>query len=91
MQLSVDYTSTASMYNDAPNTALLFRPSVDNMSASVKYMSPSERYELTLGGTNLTDKRYLTTGSVNGGQGETVGTYSRPREWYMTLRMKFGE
>jgi iron complex outermembrane receptor protein len=91
MQLSVDYTTTASMYNDAPNTALLFRPSVDNLSAAIKYMSPSERYELTLGGTNLTDKRYLTTGSVNGGQGETVGTYSRPREWYMTLRMRFGE
>jgi iron complex outermembrane receptor protein len=54
-------------------------------------MSPSDRYEVALGATNITDDRYLTVGSVNGGQGEIVGTYSRPREWYLQFRTKFGE
>ena len=87
--VSVDYTYTADMFNDATNLPLLHRPSTDNLAAAIRYRSPSERYELAFGGTNLTDDRYLTVGSVNTGQGETVGTYSRPREWYLTLRMKF--
>ena len=77
------------MYNDAPNTPLLFRPAVDNVNAAIHYLSPETKYELTLGGTNLTDKRYIVVGSVNGAEGETVGTYSRPREWYLTLRVNF--
>lgn len=87
VRLGVDYTRTADMYNDAPNTPLLHRPSTDNLNAAIHYLAPSNRYELTLGGTNITDERYLTTGSVNGGQGETVGTYSRPREWYLQFKM----
>jgi iron complex outermembrane receptor protein len=42
-----------------------------------------------VGGTNLGDKRYITVGSANGAEGEIVGTYSRPREWYTTLRVNF--
>jgi len=91
VRLGVDYTRTASMFNDAPNTPLLERPASDNLSAAIHYISPSELYELTLGGTNLTDDRYLTVGSVNGAEGETVGTYNPPRQWYLALRMKFGD
>jgi iron complex outermembrane receptor protein len=91
LRFNVDYTHTADMWNDAPNTALLHRPATDNLNASIRYMSPSDRYEVALGATNITDDRYLTVGSVNGGQGEIVGTYSRPREWYLQFRTKFGE
>jgi iron complex outermembrane receptor protein len=89
LRFAVDYTHTASMYNDAPNTVLLGRDSTENLGAAIHYFSPEEKYSLTLGGTNLTDDRYLTVGSVNGAQGETVGTYNRPREWYLNLRMTF--
>jgi len=89
LRFGVDFSHTSDMYNDAPNTALLHRPSVSNVNAAVHYLSPEERYQLTLGGTNLTDKRYIVVGSVNGAEGETVGTYSRPREWYLTLRVNF--
>ena len=40
-----------------------------------------------LGGTNLTDDRYLVTGSVNEAAGEHVGTYNPPRQWYVTVRV----
>ena len=53
------------------------------------YYSPEEKYVVTLGGSNLTDDRYLVVGSVNGAEGETVGTYNPPRQWYLGLRMKF--
>lgn len=91
VRIGVDYTRTADMYNDAPNTVLLHRPATDNLTAAVHYLSPSGHYELIVGGTNLTDARYLTTGSTNGAQGEIVGTYSAPREWFATLHMKLGQ
>ena len=88
LTLAADVTRTASMYNDAPNTPELYRPSVTNLNADVHYTSSDGRYELTLGGTNLTDKRYIVVGSTNGAEGQVAGTYSRPREWYSTLRVK---
>ena len=89
LRFAVDYTHTASMFNDAPNTALLLRPAVDYWSAAIHYYSPDEKYELTLGGSNLTDERYITVGSVNGAEGETEGTYNPPRQWYLSLHMLF--
>ena len=41
------------MFNDAPNTALLARPSVDYLSAAIHYYSPEEKYEVVVGGNNL--------------------------------------
>ena len=89
LRFAADYTHTASMFNDAPNTPLLARPATDNLSAAIHYISPEEKYQVTLGGSNLTDDRYLTVGSVNGAEGETVGTYNPPRQWYLSLHMRF--
>jgi iron complex outermembrane receptor protein len=89
LRFAVDYTKTASMFNDAPNTPQLFRPATDNLGAAIHYFSPGEKYSVTLGGTNLTDDRYLTVGSVNGAQGEIVGTYNPPRQWYLNFRANF--
>ena len=76
------------MFNDSLNTANLKRPAVDNWNAVIRYVSPEGKYEFAVGGTNLSDERYLVTGSINEAAGEHVGTYSRPREWYATVRVK---
>jgi iron complex outermembrane receptor protein len=88
IRIGADYTRTGDIFNDAPNSPLLHRPAVTNLNARIQYLSASDKYEVTLGGTNLTDSRYLTVGSINGGEGETVGTYSRPREWYLQIKAK---
>lgn len=87
VRLAVDYTHTAEMFNDSLNTPDLRRPAVDNWNAAIRYVSPEGRYEFAVGGTNLSDERYLVTGSINEAAGEHVGTYSRPREWYATVRV----
>lgn len=87
--LLADYTYTDEMKNDTEGTFLLVRPSTNIVNASVTYREPQDRYELTVGGTNLTDERYLTTGQAQIAGGVVYGTYSRPSEWYARVAVKF--
>ena len=48
-----------------------------------------ERYELTVGGTNITDDRFLTTGNQDTASSIIYGTYNPPAELYVTGRVKF--
>ena len=88
LRLGVDYTYTSSMFNDVQNTSLLARPDVSNLDAWASIVSPSGRATLTIGGTNLTDKRYITTGQPQIAGGVVFGTYNPPREWYATLGLR---
>jgi iron complex outermembrane receptor protein len=88
LRLQADYTVTAHMFNDGPNTALLYRPATHVLDASVHYIPASTHFELIVGATNLTDDRYITVGSVNYTAGEVVASYNAPRQWYATLRLK---
>jgi iron complex outermembrane receptor protein len=90
MRLAVDYTRVAEMFNDSLNTPELRRPATTALAAQIHYIAPNENYEFILGGTNLTNDRWLTTGSINLAAGEKVGTYNRPIEWYLTARVNVG-
>ena len=90
IRLLADFTYTAEMFNDSLNTPELRRPPTRMVNAVVHYISPDSTYDLALGGTNLTDDRYITTGSPNYGAGEVGGSYNEPREWYMQVTVKFG-
>jgi iron complex outermembrane receptor protein len=87
--LSADYTHTSSLFNDTENTALLKRPATDMLNASLTYRLPDEKWSLSIGGTNLANDRYIITGQNQVAGGVTYGTYDRPREWYVTARVKF--
>jgi iron complex outermembrane receptor protein len=84
-----DWTHTTSMRNDTEGTILLLRPSTDIINASLTYRPPSDQWNLTVGGTNLTDERYLVTGQAQIAGGQIYGTYSRPAEWYARLGFEF--
>ena len=88
VRLEADYTYVAHMFNDGPNTVLLERDSTNTVNAAIHYIPPSSHFEFIVGGTNLTDDRYLTVGSVNYTAGEMVGSYNPPRMWYVTIRAK---
>jgi len=84
----VDYTHTTSIWNDTERAYLLRRPAVDSLNASLTYRAPSGHWELTVGGTNLTDDRYIISGGVQAA-GLIFGTYNRPTEWYARLGLEF--
>jgi iron complex outermembrane recepter protein len=88
LRLGVDYTFTSQMFNDVQNTPLLARPNVSMLDASASYVSPSGKATFTIGGTNISDKRYITTGQPQFAGGVVFGTYNAPREWYATFGVK---
>jgi iron complex outermembrane receptor protein len=89
LRFGLDYSHTSVMYNDSFNTTLLKRPDTDIINANATFIAPGDRYEVTVGGTNITDQRYLTTGNEDASSGLIYGTYNAPAEWYVTLRGKF--
>lgn len=84
-----DVTFTDKMKNDTEGTFLLDRPATTVINASATYRPLSGFWDLTVGGTNLTNERYLTTGQAQYAGGQIYGTYSRPAEWYARLGIKF--
>jgi iron complex outermembrane receptor protein len=84
---SVSYTHTSSLFNDAVNTPLLERPTTDMLDGSIRYVSPNGRYQVVVGGNNITDRRYIVTGLNQQGTGAIYGTYNPPSEWYASLRV----
>ncbi|TWB71765.1 iron complex outermembrane receptor protein [Nitrospirillum amazonense] len=89
LRVTVDYTHTNPMYNDTANTALLERQSTNVVNASVTYTTADERWQATVGGSNITNDRYLTTGNENDAAGVIFGTYSPPAQWFATLKYKY--
>jgi iron complex outermembrane receptor protein len=88
VRLEADYTHVAHMFNDGPNTVILERQSTNTVNAGIHYIPPNQHFEFIVGGTNLTNDRYISVGSVNYAAGETVGAYNPPRMWYLTIRAK---
>jgi iron complex outermembrane receptor protein len=87
--LLADYTYIGSMDNNVERTYVLHRPSVSLVNASIAWKDPSDRYTIAVGGTNLTNKRYLISGSAIPAFGAIIGTYNRPVEWYVRAGFKF--
>jgi hypothetical protein len=62
---------------------------VERDIATIGYADPSDRYSLTVGGTNLSNERYVQSGNSIAASGVVSGVYSRPREWYLRLGVNF--
>lgn len=84
-----DYTYISAQTNNVERTYVLNRPGVSILNASISYRDPEDHYTITVGGTNLTNERYVTSGSAIPAFGAIVGSYNRPTEWYARLGFKF--
>jgi iron complex outermembrane receptor protein len=70
------------------NTPELARDPTHMVNASMTYEAPGGNWEVVVGGTNLTDERFIVTGVNQGGIQIIYGSYNRPREWFATLRIR---
>jgi TonB dependent receptor len=89
VQFNVDYTYVTHEFNDIGNTWQLERPDLSLVNAVATYRASSKLWELALGGTNITDKRYVVSGQNQGGLAVVDASYNAPRQWYATVRFNF--
>ena len=89
LQFNVDWTYTSTLYNDIGNTAELKRPHTNIVNASVTYRPTDSHWEMSFGGTNLTNARYVVSGQNQGGVAVIDAVYSDPSEWYATFRFHY--
>jgi iron complex outermembrane recepter protein len=89
LTMLADFTYISSQTNNVERTFVLNRPAVSILNASISYSDPGDNYTFTVGGTNLTNERYVTSGSAIPAFGAIVGSYNRPVEWYARLGFRF--
>ncbi len=91
LNLEADYNYKSTMARDAQNSRYLFSGDSNTVNAAATYAASGGAWRLTLGVHNLTDDRTIVTGydQMSPGQiGFVSAVYSRPRMWYLTLRIK---
>ena len=81
----IDWNYASQVFNDEANTPILAADPRSIFNASVNIREPSGRFSVQGGVTNLTDERYIVSGYTNA-LAIYSATFSRPREWYLTLR-----
>ena len=84
-----DYTYTSKQRNNVEGTLIANRPSTNVINASIRYAAPDEKYNVTFGGTNLTNDRFVTSVSSIPAAGLVSGAFSRPIEWYLRVGVNF--
>lgn len=84
-----DWTHRTEVWNDVARYLSLRRPATDIVNASITYREPDKRWDLTVGGTNLVDQRFLVSAGANDAAGVHFGSFNRPREWYVRMGFNF--
>jgi iron complex outermembrane receptor protein len=77
----VDVAYRSKTYFDAPNTEQIAQDGYALVNALIRYEAPDNRFTLTAGVTNLTDKAYRGSGnsSLTAASGYAEVTYGPPR------------
>lgn len=86
-----DYTYKSNSSPDAENSPWLESGKVGLLNGSIGFSAPEDRWGVTFGVHNITDKRYVVGGFDQSGPGQVgyvAAGYSPPRQWYLTLRVK---
>ena len=86
-----DWSYRSETYNDATNGPLLRQESYHLVNLSLAFDSADEHWQIVVAGTNLTDDRFVRTGTDNffSGSGYAEAVYNRPAEWSLSLKYNF--
>jgi len=88
--LQANWSFTSQLYNDVLNSPILERDSIHLLGANISIETGQWVFSLT--GNNLTDEEYIIAGNDETAQGQfgyTQATFSRPREWWFSVRRAF--
>ena len=87
--LHLDWSHKNHVDNDAENNPYFYEGRINVVNAALRYAPKGALWEIAWGVHNVTDTRFVVSGFQNAGVGFTSAIYSRPREWYMTVRLAY--
>lgn len=90
--LNGSWTYTSSLFNDVLNSQSLRRPSLHLFGAGISYETYDDRWVFSLMGKNLSNEEYIIAGNdetAAGQFGYAQATFSRPREWWVSVKRRF--
>jgi iron complex outermembrane receptor protein len=85
----IDYKYKDDFFVDPSNNSGLHQKSYSIINARLTYTPPGEKWDVSIFGTNLTDKDYFTNGFFSAGGGVGAAVFNPPREWGVSLRYHF--
>ena len=88
LDLNGNYSYRAKAFKDAENSPTIAQDAYGLLGAFIRFTPAGGRWDLTVGGANLTDERYLIGGFNTAAVGFAEGVYSRPREVYLRVRIQ---
>ncbi len=89
LKIRGDLSYKSSMYKDSANTRILKENGTTLINLSAKLSHINSGWHMIAGGTNITNRKYITSGLLSGGGGYTSATFSRGAEWYLSLGYEF--
>ena len=85
-----DYAFKDDYYTRIENIKETEETNYQVLNASLRYLSPDQRWEVGLWGRNVTDEVYYKARRIFESLGTTFGTPVRPRTVYATVQYNFG-
>lgn len=85
-----DYAFKDDYYTRIENIKETEETNYQVLNASVRYLTPDQRWEVGLWGRNVTDEVYYKARRIFESLGTTFGTPVRPRTVYATVQYNFG-
>ncbi len=89
MMARADWSYRSFAYNNIENTETLVQQAHGKVNARLSWAPPSDRWEIALHGTNLTDEAVIENGLMMRVVGVDFATIGRPREWGATFQVRF--
>ena len=85
----VDWSYRSAMFKDVVNNPQCRQSGYSVVNSSLTLAEPEDKWQLSAGATNLTNKGFLAACYRSNSAGFVEGVYSRPREWFLRLVTTF--
>ena len=90
LRVRADITYRSEYFNDALNDpGIAQNSSVTQINLNLTWISAEQTWEVSAGGTNITDKEFVVSGLNNTTFDIQERIYSRGREWYLSAKYNF--
>lgn len=86
--LRTDISYKSSQFKTVANDPVLEQNDYTLVNASLTYKQ-GDNWQITLGGTNLTDEIHIVSGVANAGIGYAQAVVSRPQEWFLGVKYSY--